>query len=103
MEELPLIKLEIEQMKHQVYHHFVAYQERLTKQVKKMLEDAIENFDYESAVKEAAGEIIKNTIGYYFKYGDGRVIIESSLQNGLDKMFSKKANKIMKKRWDARF
>jgi len=89
MEQLPLIKLEIEQMKYQIYHHFVAHQEQLTKHVKETLEKVIDNFDYESAVKQAAGEIIEESIKHYFKYGDGRKMIENSLQKGLDEAFSR--------------
>jgi len=89
MEQLPLIKLEIEGMKHQIIHHFMSYQTELSDYVKTAIEDTINNFDYVSAVKQAAGEIIEGTINNYFKYGDGRKMIEDSLQKGLDEAFSR--------------
>lgn len=89
MNNLPIIRLELEQMKYQILHAFGAHQHELSAQVTQELEKAINSFDYSATVSRIAHEIIKEQIESYFRYGAGRQAIETSVNDALDKVFVK--------------
>ena len=90
MDEYPLIKLEIESMKHAILHHFNSYQQDLSNCVKKEIESAIKNFDFASEVRKAVHQVISGTIDQYFKWGDGSKLISSAMNEALNKTFNMK-------------
>jgi len=87
MIEYPIIRLELERMKHSMLTHLGAYHQEISDQVEKYMEGAIKNFDFGSAVEEASHEAIKDTINGYFKYGDGNRFIRDVITNSLNEMF----------------
>ena len=92
MLQLPMIKLEIQEMKHAIMHHFTAYQSKLNDAVQEQLEKVIESYDYETAIVKAATECIDGAIESFFKYGEGRKIIAETLNEALIKTFKKQSN-----------
>jgi len=87
LERYPLIKLEIEEMKHSVLHHFNSYQQDLSKCVKQEIDRAINGFDFEGAVRESAHAVIKDAIESYFKYGEGRTALNEIVSEILNRLF----------------
>jgi len=85
--ELPLIKLEIESMKHSILHHFGLYQAQLSDAVAAEIERVIGEYDYQGAVTKAAIEVLNGTIESFFRYGEGREIIQSAMNEALKKVF----------------
>jgi len=90
MEQLPLIRLEIEEMKHAILHHFNLYQKDVSDTVKKEIEKSIKEFDFVNAVKKATEEILQSEIEAYFKYGEGFKMIQESIKETLNKVFNKR-------------
>lgn len=87
MEEYPLIKLEIESMKHTIIHHFTHYQQDLSRIVRQEIEEVINHFDFRSEVQKAVHEVIRNVIESYFKYGEGNGIIINAVTEALNIIF----------------
>lgn len=92
MESMPIIKLEIQEMQHQILHYFTLYQEEVSKAVREEIEKVIKNFDYEGAVREAANDVITGAIRNYFKYGKGQYIINQTIDEALNNLFTQKEN-----------
>ena len=84
LESYPIIKLEIDQMKYSIMHHFSAYQGELSKLVETEIERAIKGFDIESAVTDAVYSVIKESIDSYFSFGDGRKILNDAIKESLN-------------------
>lgn len=91
MNGMPMIRLELEQMRATILHQFTNYNKELSEAVDKELKKVIENFDYEGTITRVANEVITKVIQDYFSWsGEGKKLIEDSVKQGLDKIF--KAN-----------
>ena len=87
MKEYPIIRLELERMKHSMLTHLGVYHQEISDQVEKYMDGAIKNFDFGSAVEEASRDAIVETINGYFKYGDGNRFIREVITKSLNEMF----------------
>lgn len=92
MNNIPIIRLELERMKQTMLTAVSDYNNQISEAVKVQLEWAIENFDYEAAVREAANEAIKEAINSYFKYGEGRRLIDQTIDEALGKIIGENGN-----------
>ena len=90
MEQMPIIKLEIENMKYSILHYFNQHQERVSEAVAAQIEKVISSYDYEGAVLKATTEVLDGTIESFFKYGKGRTMIQDAIQEALEKTFTLK-------------
>jgi len=87
MNEYPIIRLELERMKHSMLVHLGVYHQEISDQVEQYMNRAIENFDFGTVVEEAARDGIIETINGYFKYGDGNRFICDVITKSLNEMF----------------
>jgi len=91
MNGMPLVRLELDQMRTAIMHQFTNYNKEISEAVDKELKKVIENFDYESTIIKIANETITKAIEDYFTWrGEGKKLIEDSVTQALDKIF--KAN-----------
>lgn len=91
MNGMPLVRLELDQMRTTIMHQFTNYNKEISEAVDKELKKVIENFDYESTITKIANETITKAIEDYFTWrGEGKKLIEDSVTQALDKIF--KAN-----------
>lgn len=86
---LPIIKIEIEQMRHAIMHAFTEHQFQVSEEVERQLEHVIQNYNYEAAIRDAAYKAMDEAIKNYFGYGEGYQIIHSAINESLNKMFKK--------------
>ena len=84
MSEFPQIKLEIQEMRHAIMHHFDAYQQEVSKEVNRMIAGAIKNYDFEAEVEKAVHSILTASIKESFAYGEGRKAVKASVEKALD-------------------
>ena len=89
MMNMPLIRLELEQMRYQVVHALGSHQQEISAAVDKELEKVINEFDFTGTVAVIANQVIKEKVEEYFKYGRGRGTIEAAVKEGLDNIFAK--------------
>jgi hypothetical protein len=90
---LPIVRLEVEEMRHTILHHFSKYQSDLNEFVGQALKDVINNFNYADAVKKTAEPMIYEALEGYFKYGEGRSLIDSVISQTLKETFKEKEGK----------
>ena len=84
---IPIVKLELEGMKHSILTHLGLATNELSEAVSAQIEKAIESFDFSDAVLRASSGAIAETIEDYFKYGQGRQFIQQAIQDAFSKMF----------------
>jgi len=89
MNEMPIIRLEVEQIKHQILHHFGQYQKEVSVAVEKQIEKVIGEFDFYAEIKPIVEKCLRDNLNGYFSYGEGNTMINNSLQEALDKTFKK--------------
>lgn len=82
--ETPIIKLQIEEMKHTLITHFNQYQERLSEQVNGMIESAIENYDFEAEVTKAVHDNLNELIKQTFSYGKGKEVMRKVVEESMN-------------------
>jgi len=85
---IPIIKLELDQMKHSMLTHLGLVGGELSKAVSEQLDNVIANFDFSHTVSVAANRAISETIENYFHYGEGRQLIKATIEEAFNKIFS---------------
>lgn len=86
----PLVKLQIQEMKHEILYHLNLHHGMVEAEVSKMVEKAIEGYNFESQVQEAVWEAIDTAIKQYFKLGDGFLYVQAAVTRQLNEMFDAK-------------
>jgi hypothetical protein len=81
----PIVRLEIDDMKHQILHHLADYHGEVAAEIEKQIEYSIENFDFKEIVRECANKAIEEAIKSYFSYGGG----SSNIREALFQVFEK--------------
>ena len=87
MNEYPIIRLELQRMKQSMLTHLGIYHQGISDQVERYMENAIQTFDFEMAVGSATHDAIEEVINEYFKWGEGRRVIKSAIEDSLNQMF----------------
>lgn len=89
--EFPMVKLEIQGLKHQIIHAFADHNQELQSMVEAQLSAAIDNYPFEAEIqrlsKEVISDAIKGALEYYFKFGEGREVIKKSIIEALNKLY----------------
>ena len=86
LRQVPILKIEIEGIKHSVAHMLTDHQHELSELIKQSMTKAIADYDLDGAVRGAVHSSINKAIERYFEYGDGNKAIEQVI----DEAFSKK-------------
>ena len=81
---MPKIKIEIEEMKHAIVHHFADYHNELSKLIEDEIQVAIEQLDVRSEVQKAVRSVVHQSIADYFYRGNGYVQVTEAVQKGLE-------------------
>lgn len=82
--EHPEIKLELSALKQTVVMHLNEYSNILNKNMKIAVENAIQNFNFQSAIDNIVNEVINTELEKYFKYGEGKRNIEAAVKESLN-------------------
>ena len=86
MNDMPIIKLEVERMKHTIMSHLGAYNNEMGKAIEAQIERAIESYDWEGQVTRITHECIQERIQSYFKYGAGSRFIGECVDNAFKEL-----------------
>lgn len=62
MSNFPVVKIELEGMRHVICHAFTNYQLEIDSQFQEALKVAVENFDYRGEVARIAARVIRDSI-----------------------------------------
>lgn len=88
MNELPLIRIEVERMKHTMLHAFNQQTLRLDMMFKEALDDTCQPEKVQNILTEAANRFIKEALETetknYFTYGEGRKFIANKVKEKLN-------------------
>lgn len=91
MFNMPMVRIELEGMKHQIVHALASHNEEIEKAIEEQLAATIKTFPFEETVRQLAREVIsasiKEALEYYFKYGEGRDVVKKSILERLDKLY----------------
>jgi 4-aminobutyrate aminotransferase-like enzyme len=89
--EFPIIRIELENMRHQIIHHLGAHHEELEKYVSEQVKKAVDDFDYRDAVRrlaaQAVQDAVKKAVEYFFFYGKGKETVERAVRDSLEDMY----------------
>ena len=87
MLDLPQIRLEVERMRHSVIHAFSAHTEDVKHAVEQELERAVNEFNFEAAVRRECNrvlnDVIAQTIKKFFTFGEGREAVEGAVYKSI--------------------
>lgn len=88
----PIIRLEIEQMRHTILHHLSQHNSRMEAAIAEQLRQVVQDFDYGKAVEKAAREaidrVVRDAVSDFFVLGDGRKVIGEAVKAHLSQMQS---------------
>lgn len=87
---IPVIRLEVEYMKHAILHAFTAHQLKIDTDLKEALERFCQPANIKAIVGKAVDQTLKNAIESeienFFLYGAGRATIAEAVKKRLEKM-----------------
>lgn len=87
MNDMPIIKLEIQGMKYQISHALRTHNDEISKYVESAIDDMVKNFDYKALVKHEVSKAIEESIKWHFKVGKGNSQIYEAVRCALDIKF----------------
>lgn len=89
--EFPIVKIELQNMKQAMVVALADYQNEMAKSVEAQLQNIVDTFDYQEAVRGMAGQIIRDSIQKslesYFRFGNGRKQLDELIYQSLDKIW----------------
>ena len=83
----PLVKLEVQEMKHQIMHYLAQHHSNVEVEVERQIEAAIANYNFEIKVQEAVWNAINESIKHYFSRGDGMIFVSNAVTETLNTLF----------------
>ena len=89
-ESMPIIRLEIENMKQTIITALGLRGSELGEAVQVGIERAVKAYDFDAKVSQIVSDIITMDIDSFFRHGPGRAAIQSVVQNTLEDVFPKK-------------
>jgi hypothetical protein len=88
---MPIIKLELRDMKYNVMHAFNCHTEEIKAEIEKQMEVVINNFPFAEEIKRMTHRVISEAIQIslesYFKYGEGKKAISDMMDSSLKGLF----------------
>lgn len=82
------LKIELDHMKQAIVTALHDYNGELEAEMDRQIEATIRSFNFERVVAPAVQQSVRDSVDAYFKYGNGRTIIESVVKIALDQIFS---------------
>lgn len=82
---IPIIRIEIEHMKHSIISHIGALHSDLGEALSVEIEKALANYDWQGQVTKIVHDAITKQIAWHFNHGDGKDMVESAVAEGFDK------------------
>ncbi|MGD2065599.1 MAG: hypothetical protein PVI43_00330 [Candidatus Bathyarchaeota archaeon] len=83
-EAMPLIRLEVEQMKSTILTHLGAHNSEMGEVLKVEIEKVIESYDWQGKVTEIVHTELTKQVADYFKYGQGHDLVKAAVTEGFD-------------------
>ena len=80
---MPIIRLEIEQMRHCVLSHLAQYNKEIEGMVSEEIDRVIKNIDLRAEVRKHMVSCITGAVESYFKYGDGSKAVKDAVWESL--------------------
>ena len=84
MYEAPLIRLEIDNMKHSVLTYLDNYHTNIEKLVEEELERAVKDLDMSIIVRQALSRAVSDSVYKYFGQGDGKIAVDKAVKEFLN-------------------
>ena len=84
-ESVPIIRFEIENLKHQVATMLGIIGSELNDAISSEMEKAVADYDFEKEVRQAVNECLNEAIHNYWKYGKGREAIQQAVKEAIEK------------------
>ena len=87
MMKMPIVRLEIDNMKYQILHAFQDHNEEIEKIVEEQLNSAIASYPFEEEIRKISrdtiSEVISRSIKDYFSYGEGYKLIQELISTAI--------------------
>ena len=83
MGELPIIRLEIEGMKHTIMQYLSKYHMEIEDIVSQEIDQALEGIDLRAKVRAEIADCVNRSIESYFRRGDGAKVVEAAVWESL--------------------
>ena len=84
---IPIIRLEVQSMKHSIMVALTEHQAQMDEDIQKAVEAYCTDENISRVVRAAATaemeQAIKEEVGAFFKYGDGRKAVRAAVRDGL--------------------
>lgn len=88
MNSIPVVRLEVEYMKHSILHAFADYQVQVDEQVKRAVDAACTPDNLQrilnAEVKQEIERAIKSEVEHFFRYGSGKDAVRAAVLAVLD-------------------
>lgn len=97
-ESVPIIKMEIENMKYAIKSHMGVMGSELGDLIDDKIGDVIRNYNTEGKITKIVNQVIDEEIEYFFKTGIGRTVISNEVKSFLNN-FINKENEDTKSEW----
>lgn len=92
--DMIVIRLELERMKYAIQAALTEHEAELSVEVDRQLQNIVDNFDWEAAVKSVSYQVIdeavKEAVKAYFNYGEGEKYIRKVVSETLSKIKARK-------------
>jgi len=85
---VPIIKLELEGMKHRIMTHLGVHGSELGDIINAGIDRAIKSYDFDDKVLSTVHEVLNTEIDNFLKYGGGRVVIREAVAKTLNEAFN---------------
>ena len=88
IENVPLIRFELENIRHQIKSHLGTAGSELGEMIDKSIQNAISDYDFDGKVIKITHEIITEEIENFFKHDPGRDVVKATIAETLNKAFN---------------
>ncbi len=85
-EAVPVIRLEVANLKHAIMHHMGIAGSDLSEAIGEKVDKAVADYPWDETVKKVVDESIRSALSRYFTYGEGYKAIEGAIDAALDQM-----------------
>lgn len=84
-EAIPIIRFQIENLKHQIASHLGAVGSELGEAVENAVDKAVAEYDFDGEVSRIVSQVVSEELQAFYTYGRGRLIIREALDQALRK------------------
>lgn len=87
MTNMPIIRLELEQMKYTLLAALSQHTSEINKLAEEQIAKAIKDFNWQAETTQVVHEALRTAIGTYFQYGKGYEFITGAVNEAFETMF----------------